>query len=113
MSRTLASVILRDLAANRPAAGINGRQFYASDTGAGYRDNGATWDQTGLAKFSAPIVAQTSIALNHNLGTTAVIVQVRDAAGKRAEPETETVTSANVVTLTFGAAFTGTATVIG
>jgi len=41
---TLASIIIRDLFANLPAASIAGRLFFASDTGAVYRDNGATWD---------------------------------------------------------------------
>jgi hypothetical protein len=41
---TLASVIIRDIFANRPAASIAGRLFFASDTGAMYRDNGSSWD---------------------------------------------------------------------
>ena len=43
----LTSVIIRDLIANRPTAGIVGRQFFASDTGINYRDNGSSWDTTG------------------------------------------------------------------
>lgn len=42
---TLASVIIRDLLANRPAASISGRLFFASDTKQSFRDNGATWDE--------------------------------------------------------------------
>ena len=41
---TLASVVIRDLMANRPAPGIPGRLFFASDTGAQQRDNGTAWD---------------------------------------------------------------------
>ncbi len=41
---TLASVIIRDVIANLPAAGIPGRLFFASDTGAALRDNGTSWD---------------------------------------------------------------------
>ena len=41
---TLAGVNLRDLFANRPAAGIAGRSFFATDTNTLYRDNGSTWD---------------------------------------------------------------------
>lgn len=41
---TLASVILYGVAASRPSAGIAGRLFFASDTGAASRDNGVTWD---------------------------------------------------------------------
>jgi len=40
----LESVILHDLIANQPAAGIVGRLFFASDTGVAYRDNGSSWD---------------------------------------------------------------------
>lgn len=47
----LGSVIIRDLFANRPTAGINGRLFIASDTGAIYRDNKATWD----AIYTSPL----------------------------------------------------------
>ena len=51
--------------------------------------------------------------MTHNLGTTSVIVQVFDASGVQVQPESVTVTSSNVVTLAFGAAFTGSVVVIG
>jgi hypothetical protein len=41
---TLASVILRDIAANRPAAGIAGRLFYDTTNSKMQRDNGSSWD---------------------------------------------------------------------
>jgi len=41
---TLASVVIRDITANRPAAAIAGRIFYATDTGKIWRDNGTSWD---------------------------------------------------------------------
>lgn len=41
---TLASVIIRDLIANLPAAGIPGRLFFARDTGAQLYDTGSAWD---------------------------------------------------------------------
>ena len=41
---TLATVVLRDLSTNLPAAGIPGRLFFATDTGQQLRDNGTTWD---------------------------------------------------------------------
>lgn len=37
-------LMLYDTFANRPAAGVPARIFYASDTDALYRDNGSTWD---------------------------------------------------------------------
>jgi hypothetical protein len=46
---TLAGVIMRDVAASRPVAGVVGRLFFASDTGAAYRDNGTTWDTLVVA----------------------------------------------------------------
>lgn len=54
---TLASVILRDVAANRPAAGIAGRLFVATDTWEISRDNGATWDS-----IVQPLLRTTSAA---------------------------------------------------
>lgn len=41
---TLSQMVLRDVIANRPAASIAGRLFYATDTSATYRDNGSSWD---------------------------------------------------------------------
>ena len=41
---TLASVVVYDVIANLPAAGIPGRLFFASDTGIALRDNGTTWN---------------------------------------------------------------------
>jgi len=41
---TLNQAIGHDITANRPAAGIAGRLFFASDTGKIWRDNGTTWD---------------------------------------------------------------------
>jgi hypothetical protein len=41
---TLSDIVIRDVFANRPAPGLPGRMFYASDTGVAYRDNGTSWD---------------------------------------------------------------------
>jgi hypothetical protein len=41
---TLASVILRDTLANRPAAGIAGRMFFDTTNSQLQRDNGSSWD---------------------------------------------------------------------
>lgn len=40
----LADVIMRGVAASRPAAGVAGRLYYSTDTGVLERDNGSTWD---------------------------------------------------------------------
>jgi hypothetical protein len=48
----LGNVILINVFASRPAAGIEGRLFFATDTGASYRDNGSSWDAVAtLADF--------------------------------------------------------------
>jgi hypothetical protein len=48
---TLAAVIGRDVLANRPAAGVAGRLYEATDTTPPtvYRDNGASWDTYATA----------------------------------------------------------------
>jgi hypothetical protein len=51
--------------------------------------------------------------VSHNLGTTAVIVQVYDASGNQEIPQNIAITDANTVTLTFGASFTGSVSVMG
>jgi hypothetical protein len=70
-------------------------------------------DRTGADSYVQSWSAQTSVTLTHNLGTTSVITQVYDASGNQVVPQSIQVTSANVVTLTFGAAFTGSAVVVG
>ena len=64
-------------------------------------------------KYTASWSAQTSVTVTHNLGTSAVLVQVQDASGNVVQPQNIAITSANVVTLTFGASFTGSVVVIG
>lgn len=66
-----------------------------------------------VRQYSASWVGQTSIAVTHNLGTSDVIVQVYDAAGKQVEAQGVTITDANTVTLEFGAAFDGSVVVMG
>jgi hypothetical protein len=67
---------------------------------------------SGLTKYTTSWTAQTSVTVTHGLGTTAVIVQVYDAAGQLVAPESVVATS-TVVTLTFGAAFTGSVVIVG
>lgn len=57
---TLASVIIRDTYANRPAAGVAGRIFFASDTLNQYRDNGSTWDDITPSAGASKTVVTTS-----------------------------------------------------
>jgi len=65
-----------------------------------------------LAKYTASWTSQTSVTVTHNLGTTSVLVQVYDSAGVQSAPQSITITSSSVVTLAFGAAFTGSVVVI-
>lgn len=51
---TLASVIVSDVIANRPAAGISGRLFVSTDEGKLYRDNGSSWDNVVTATTPGP-----------------------------------------------------------
>jgi hypothetical protein len=81
-----------------------------------FHSDGTNWalkSGTGARIFPASWTAQTSVTITHTLGTTAVLVQVFDAGGVVVQPESITVTSSSVVTLTFGASFTGSAVVIG
>lgn len=56
---TLANVILKDTFANRPAASIEGRLFFATDTGEIWYDNGATWDDvTPVGGSSSPLTTK-------------------------------------------------------
>lgn len=59
MSTVLADVISKGTHSGRPAAGVDGRLYYETDTLLLFRDNGSSWDQvavnssTGLADHSA------------------------------------------------------------
>ncbi len=78
--------------------------------------DGAAWQALGgavLAKYSTSWVAQTSVTVNHNLGTTDVIVQVYETSTGLQQIVPTTIVDANNVSLAFGAAFTGFAVVIG
>lgn len=52
----LSSVILRDIAANRPTVGIAGRLFYDTTNGKWQRDTGAAWEDcepgAGVGEYS-------------------------------------------------------------
>lgn len=67
---TLASVVVRDLFANRPAAGIAGRLFFASDTGNAYRDNGSSWDTiTAGTGLTNPMTTAGDLIVGGSSGT--------------------------------------------
>ncbi len=43
--------MLADVVANRPAAGVAGRFFWATDEGILYRDNGTSWDKVAVSDY--------------------------------------------------------------
>lgn len=54
---TLASILIRAPYAQLPVAGVAGRTFYASDSGAIYYDDGAAWEQVSPGTTGAVISA--------------------------------------------------------
>lgn len=58
----LASVVSRGVVASRPAAGITGQLYYATDVSGGQlqRDNGTTWDNVEGAPTSPAVSAKTA-----------------------------------------------------
>lgn len=67
----------------------------------------------GAPNASAAFVAQTSVSIADNLGTTSKLVQCRDASDVVLEPNTVTITNANTTTVTFAVAQTGACVVNG
>lgn len=74
-----------------------------------------TINGTGVANFAQGFTTQTSITITHNLGTTSVLVQCVDGGSPPnvIVPQNIAITSANVVTVTFSVAQTGTCVVNG
>lgn len=73
----------------------------------------ANCGNAGVSHYTTSWSSQTSVTVTHNLGTSNVLVQVYDGSGVLVSPESVTATSSNVVTLTFGASFTGSVVVSG
>ncbi len=112
----LSNVILVGVAAAKPAAGVAGRLYFASDDLKVFRDDGATWDDVTPARsriYSAAIEAQTDVTVTHDLGTEHVIVQIYDDAGMQTIPETCSITDEDNVRITFDSAFTGKVVILG
>lgn len=77
---TLASVILRDITANRPAASIAGRLFFDTTLVKMQRDNGSSWDDVADAGSGA-IPATIIDAKGDLIVGTAADTAARKAAG--------------------------------
>src|ERR1700690_1568790 len=113
---TLASVTILDLFTNRPAFGIPGRLFFASDTGAGYYDTGSALGiivPTGGAGLSlevngTPNASQTLLNLISGTGATvtdggagAVTIAASGGGGASGWVLLETETASNSAALDF------------
>jgi hypothetical protein len=57
---TLSSVVAEGTFATRPAAAIDGRLYFATDTYRVYRDNGASWDDITPASWSLGPIAMAA-----------------------------------------------------
>jgi len=65
-------VLIKDIFANRPAAGVDGRMFFSTDTRQIFRDNGAGWDlvfssSTPAASLNAAPGAPGNFSIAHGL----------------------------------------------
>lgn len=77
---TLGSVILEGLFSALPSASIPGRLYFATDTGATYRDNGTSWDAVGAGGGSGPVTAVTATAPIVATGSTAPVISLATTA---------------------------------
>lgn len=82
---TLAAIDLTGELAARPAAGIRGRYYFATNTGALYRDTGTAWTlvggTNGTLGFASTTTSQTGISTETDL--TNLILTVTVGAGRR------------------------------
>lgn len=67
----------------------------------------------GSAFFTMSWTGQTTVVLDHELNSTAVVVKIYDASGNEVQAQNVAITDANDVTLSFGSPFTGSAVVVG
>ena len=66
----------------------------------------------GVTGYYGSFAGVTTFTASHMLGTTAVQVEVFDASGSLVTPQSIAITDANTVTLTFGAAFSGSVVIV-
>ena len=86
---------------NHRAAGATGPTGPGEGTGGG-----------GVTGYYGSFAGVTTFTASHMLGTTAVQVEVFDASGSLVTPQSIAITDANTVTLTFGAAFSGSVVIV-
>src|SRR3990167_5278425 len=59
--------IVQDTLANRPAASVAGRVYYATDTGILYADTGSAWTQIALGPLAADLAETLTTAITKQL----------------------------------------------
>src|SRR5947209_7034537 len=87
---TLASVIIRDVFANRPTATSAGRLFFSLDTGKTYRDNGTSWDDVSDSGLVMSVAGRTGAVVIAESDVTGL---VSDLAAKVATTRTISTTA--------------------
>lgn len=65
--------ITAGLAASRPAAGVVGRYYFATNTKVWSRDNGATWDEVAGGLDEAAVLALIAVDTNLSAAAQAAI----------------------------------------
>lgn len=102
-----------------PPACSAGEMFYLSGATPGYNlyycTAANTWTPAGASapNYSQTFTAQTSVAMNHNLGTSNVVVECYDASNIQVSYATFSITDLNNVTVTFFSPQTGRCVVNG
>ena len=102
-----------------PGTCSSGEMFYLPNAAPGfnlyYCTASNTWTPAGASapNYSQAFTAQTSVSMNHNLGTSNVVVECYDAANLQVSYATFTVTDLNNVTVTFFTPQTGRCVVNG
>jgi hypothetical protein len=87
----LSQVILKDVIANIPAAGVAGRLFFATDTNVAMRDNGSSWDVVTPAPLINVMSAEGDLIVGGAAGALTRLPagtsgQVLTSGGAGAEP---------------------------
>ena len=90
--------LTQDTFANRPAAGVAGRWYFATDTGVLYADTGTAWVQVALGTLAANLAETlTGLGLTNNAGDATNDI---DIAAGAASSEDAVIANRNLMSLT-------------